>query len=111
MAAPAAGVFGSAFETILPMTNTLTMTANQANTNLVYGLSGLGGGKVLTLPSISAMVGSQNYYIQVSNKSDSGGTITVAAASGDSIIGATTVAAGAVGVRFFHDGLHSWFPA
>lgn len=108
---PAAGVFGSAFETILAMTGTLTMSASQANTNLVYGASGLSGGKTLTLPKISQMVASQNSFIQVSNKSDSGGTITVAPASGDSIIGATSVAAGAVGVRYFHDGISKWFPA
>lgn len=108
---PTAGVFGTAFETILPMTDTLTMSATQANTNLVVGTSGLSGGKTLTLPKISQMVASQNFFIQVSNKSNSGGTITVAAASGDSIVGATTVAAGAVGVRYFHDGISQWFPA
>lgn len=108
---PAAGVFGTSFETILAMTDTLAMTAAQANTNLVYGASGLSGGKTLTLPKISQMVASQNLSIQVSNKSDSGGTITVAAASGDSIIGATTVAAGAAGLIFRHDGISKWFPA
>lgn len=108
---PPAGVFGTAFQQILAMTNTLTMSADQADTNLVYGLSGLSGGKTLTLPKISQMVASQNFFIQVSNKSDSGGTITVAAFSGDSIIGATSVAAGAVGVRYFHDGISKWFPA
>lgn len=111
MAGPVAGVFGTAFQQILPMTNTLAMTADQADVNLVYGLSGLSGGKTLTLPAISQMVASQNLFIQVSNKSDSGGTITVAAASGDSIVGATTVAAGALGVRYYHDGIHTWFPA
>lgn len=106
-----AGVFGTAFQQILPMTDTLTMTGNQADVNLVYGLSGLSGGKTLTLPKINQMVASQNFFIQVSNKSDSGGTITVAAAAGDAIVGATTVAAGAVGVRYFHDGISKWFPA
>jgi len=105
------GVFGTSFETIVPMTDDLTLSAAQANTNLVYGLSGLSGGKTLTLPAISQMVASQNSFIQVSNKSTSGGTITVAANAADAIIGATSVAVGAVGVRYFHDGLHTWFPA
>lgn len=102
---------GWPFEVILPMTDNLTLSSDQANTNLVYGSSGLSGGKTLTLPAISQMVAAQNPFIQVSNKSSSGGTITVAANSADAIIGATTVAAAAVGVRFFHDGLHTWFPA
>jgi hypothetical protein len=103
-----AGVFGTAFETILPMTGTLAMTAAQSNVNLVVGTSGLAG--TLTLPSIAQMVGSQNFFIQVSNKSTSGGTITVAAASGDAIVGATTVLV-ATGIRYYHDGIHTWFPA
>lgn len=103
-----AGVFGSSFETILPMTGTLTMTAAQSNVNLVVGTSGLAG--TLTLPAISQMVGSQNPFIQVSNKSSSGGTITVAAATGDAIVGATAVLV-ATGLRYYHDGLHTWYPA
>ncbi len=105
-----AGVMGTSFETILSMTDNLTLSASQANTNLVYGLSGLSGGKTLTLPKVSQMVASQNFFIQVNNKSSSGGTITVAAASGDAIIGQTTVAV-ATGLRFFHDGVLTWFPA
>lgn len=108
---PAAGVFGTSFETIVPMTDTLTLTAAQANVNLVVGTSGLSGGKTLTLPAISQMVASQNFFIQVSNKATSGGTITVAANSADAIVGVATVAAGAAGLRFFHDGLHTWYPA
>lgn len=107
----AAGVFGTAFQQILPMTNNLVMSADQADVNLVVGTSGLSGGKQLTLPSIAQMVASQNFFIQVSNKSDSGGTITVAAASGDAVVGVATVAAGAAGLRFHHDGLHTWYPA
>ncbi len=103
-----AGVFGTAFETILPMTGTLTMTAAQANVNLVVGTSGLAA--TLTLPKVSQMVASQNLFIQVSNKSDSGGTITVAAASGDSIVGTLSVLV-ATGIRYYHDGLKTWYPA
>ena len=106
-----AGVFGTAFQQILPMTDTLTMAATQADVNLVVGTSGLSGGKTLTLPAINQMVASQNFFIQVSNKAASGGTITIAAASGDAIVGVTSVAAGAVGVRYFHDGIHTWYPA
>lgn len=110
MAQPA-GVFGTSFQQILPMTDTLAMTANQADVNLVVGTSGLSGGKTLTLPTIAQMVASQNFFIQVSNKSDSGGTITVAAASGDAIVGVATVAPGAAGLRYYHNGLHTWYPA
>lgn len=110
MATPA-GVFGTPFQQILPMTDTLTMTANQADVNLVVGTSGLSGGKTLTLPSVQQMVASQNFFIQVSNKAASGGTITVAAHAGDAIVGVATVAAGAVGVRYFHDGIATWYPA
>lgn len=107
---PAAGVFGTSFETILPMTDTLTMTANQGNVNLVVGTSGLSGGKTLTLPSIlGGMVPSQNLQIVVANKAASGGTITIAAASGDAIVGTATLAAGGTGLTFRHDGLHQWF--
>lgn len=105
-----AAVFGTAFEAILPMTDTLTMTNTQGNYNLVVGTSGLSGGKTLTLPSIlSGMVPSQNLKIVVANKSDSGGTITIAAASGDSIVGTATVAAGATGITYIHNGLHTWY--
>ena len=103
-----AGVFGSPFETILPMTGTLTMTSDQANVNLVNGTTGLGGGKTLTLPPISAMVFAQNPFIQVTNNSDSGGTITVAAATGDSVKGLVAVVV-SLGVRYYHDGIHTWF--
>jgi len=108
MTARAAAPLGWPFEILVAMTNTLTLT--DGATNLVYGSSGLSGGKTLTLPSIQgAMVPSQNAFIIVANKSDSGGTITVAAASGDSIIGTATVAAGAIATTFRHDALHQWF--
>lgn len=106
----AAAVFGTAFEAILPMTDTLAMTNSQANYNLVVGTSGLSGGKTLTLPSIQGgMVPSQNLRIVVANKSNSGGTITIAAASGDSIVGTATLAAGGTGIVYAHDGLHTWY--
>ena len=101
-----AGVFGTAFETILPMTGTLTVS--NAATNLVVCTSGLAA--TLTLPSIQQMVASQNFFIQVSNKSTSGGTCTVAANAADAIVGATTVLV-ATGIRYYHDGLHTWYPA
>lgn len=99
---------GFGFEIIIPMTGTLAIT--DGATNLVVGTSGLSGGKTLTLPSIQgAMVPSQNPFIVVANKSDSGGTITIAAASGDSIVGTATLSAGGTGLTFRHDGLHQWF--
>lgn len=95
------------YEIILPMTDTLTVT--DGATNAVIGTSGLSGGKVLTLPSIATMLNSQNFQIQVFNKSDSGGTITVAPNAADStIIGRVTVAA-AAGAVFEHDGRHQWY--
>jgi hypothetical protein len=105
-----AAVFGTAFEAILPMTDTLTMTNAQANYNLVVGTSGLSGGKTLTLPSIlGGMVPSQNLRIVVANKAASGGTITIVAASGDAIVGTATLAAGGTGIVYAHDGLHTWY--
>jgi hypothetical protein len=103
-------VFGTSFEAILPMTGDLTMTNSQANYNLVVGTSGLSGGKTLTLPSIlNGMVISQNRHMVVANKSSSGGTITIAAASGDTIVGTATIAVGATGITYAHDGLHTWY--
>lgn len=101
-----AAPFGTAFEIILPMTDTLTVS--NAATNLVHGVSQ--GAKTLTLPSIAQMVASQNLFIQVTNAAGSGGTITVAANAADAIVGQTAVLV-ATGVRYFHDGLHTWFTA
>ncbi len=106
---PPPGVFGTSFESILPMTDTLTMTAAQASYNLVQGTSGLSGGKTLTLCAVSAMVASQNLKMVVANKAASGGTITIAAASGDNIVGTATLAAGGTGITYQHDGIHTWF--
>lgn len=103
-----AAPFGTAFEIKLAMTDNLTVS--NAATNIVIGESGLSGGKTLTLPSIAQMVASQNYFIQVTNKSSSGGTITVAANSADAIVGQSTVAV-SNGCRFYHDGLHTWYSA
>lgn len=102
----AVGVMGSSFEVILPMTNTLTIT--DGNFNLIHGISGLGGGKTVTLPSIAQMVAAQNRGAYLVNASGSGGTITIAAASGDSIVGATTAIV-ATGRTLLHDGIHTWF--
>ena len=104
----AAGVFGTSFETILTITGARTIAANEANVNLVAALSGMPD--TLTLPAISAMTASQNFSIQVSNKSSSGGTLTVAANSADAILGRTTIAV-ATACVFRHDGLHTWYPA
>jgi glutamate 5-kinase len=101
-----ASPFGTAFEIILPMRDTLTVT--NAATNLVRGVDQ--GAKTLTLPSIQEMVASQNFFIQVTNASGSGGTITVAANAADAIVGQTAVLV-ATGVRYYHDGLHTWFTA
>ncbi len=100
-----AGVFGTSFETILPLTGAVAMTAAQANTNLVRALSGMPA--TLTLPAISAMVASQNLRLIIANRTSSGGTLTIAAASGDSIEGQTTAAV-STGVTCYHDGLHTW---
>ena len=99
-----ASFLGSNYETILPMTDTLTVS--DAATNLVQGTTQ--GAKTLTLPAISAMVASQNLQIEVVNPSGGGGTITVAAASGDSIVGRSTVAV-STGAAFKHDGRHTWY--
>lgn len=98
--------FGTSFEVILPMTGALVMTAAQSNTNLIVGTSSLPA--TLTLPPISALVGSQNLEFFVVNKATSGGTLTIAAATGDAIVGATSavVASGRV-IR--HDGLHTFY--
>ena len=101
-------LLGWPFEIIIAMTDTLVLTDGAVN--LVLGTSGLSGGKQVTLPSIlGAMVPSQNPFIIVANKSDSGGTVTVAAASGDAIIGTATIAAGAIATTFRHNGLHTWY--
>jgi ABC-type Na+ transport system ATPase subunit NatA len=103
-----AGILGWPFETIINMTDDLTLSAAQANVNLVIGLSGLSGGKTLTLPAISQMVASQNPCIRVCNKSSSGGTITVACNSANTIIGDVTVPV-TTGGTYYHDGISQWF--
>lgn len=101
------GVFGTSFESILPITGVTAMTSAQASYNLVLGVSGMPA--TVTLPAVSAMVANQNLMLFIANKSTSGGTLTIAAASGDSIVGATTVTAGGVGLIARHDGLKTWF--
>jgi hypothetical protein len=102
-----AAPFGTAFEIIINMTDDLTLT--NAATNLVVGLSGLSGGKTLTLPAISQMVASQNLQIKVVNKSSSGGTITIAPNAADSTIIGQVTCLVATGVTFFHNGLNQWY--
>lgn len=104
--ARAAAIFGTSFEIIVPMTDTLSIT--DGSINLVSGESGLSGGKTLTLPAISQMVASQNEVLFVNNKSGSGGTITVAARGTDSIQGRVTCAV-ATGLILKHDGIKTWF--
>lgn len=95
------------YEIILPMTDTLTVS--DAATNAVVGTSGLSGGKVLTLPSIAAMMASQNFQLEVFNASGAGGTITVSPNAADNtIIGRVTVLV-ATGAVFKHDGRHQWY--
>lgn len=99
---------GWPFEILYPITGTVALTDGAIN--VAYGDSGLSGGKTVTLPSIlGAMVPSQNPYIIIANKAASGGTLTISAASGDSIIGTATLAAGGTGLVFRHDGGHLWF--
>lgn len=101
-----AGIFSLPFEEILPMTGGLSMTAAQASVNLVIGTSSMPD--TLTLPTVAQMNASQNLQIFVSNKSTSGGTITVAAPAGNTLVGRTTVAV-AAGAVFRHDGLSTWY--
>lgn len=84
------------------MTDTLTMNKQ---TVLVIGSSGLGGGKNLTLPSASDC-DDQNKYVV--NKAASGGTITVAAAAGDTIIGKVTCEV-ARGLTLLHNSNDEWY--
>lgn len=101
-----ASPFGSSFEQIVNMTDTLVLT--EGAINLVRGLSGLSGGKNCTLPSIAEMVASQNNVLYIVNASDSGGTITAVAATGDAIVGRITAPV-ATGLTLRHNGLHTWF--
>lgn len=96
--------FGTSFEIILSATGVLTVS--NAATNLVVGTSGMP--QTVTLPSIAAMVASQNLKIQVTNKSSSGGTLTVAANAADAIVGQVAILV-ATGTQYFHDGLHTWY--
>lgn len=103
----AAAVFGSSFSAILPITGGRTIAASEAFYNLVVANSGMPD--TLTLPAISQMVASQNLSIQINNKSTSGGTLTIAPNSADTIVGRTTVAAGTA-TTFKHNGLNVWYP-
>lgn len=98
--------FGSSFEVILPATGALVMTSDQANTNMIRCDSGMP--ETITLPPISALVAAQNLEFYLVNKSTSGGTATIAAPSGNSIVGATTAAV-ATGRTIRHDGLSTFY--
>jgi hypothetical protein len=101
-----AGIFSLPFEEILPMTGALTMTAAQATVNLVIGTSSMPD--TLTLPTVAQMNAAQNLQIYVINLTASGGTITVAAPSGNTLSGRSTVVVSA-GAVFRTDGLTRWF--
>jgi hypothetical protein len=100
---------GWPFEIIVPMTDNLAIT--DGATNIVVGTSGLSGGKTLQLPPVQQMALSQNPSIVVANKAASGGTITIAitTGSGDNIVGTASLAAGATGITYRHDGIHTYF--
>ncbi len=105
--ATAQAPFGSSFEVILPVTGVTAMTANQANTNLILGVSGMPA--TITLPTVAQMVASQTLSMFVFNLSTSGGTMTLAAASGDTLRGTATLAVGAPGLTIRHDGLKTLY--
>lgn len=100
-----AAPFGTNLEVIRVMSDNLTIT--DGATNLVYGSAALAGSKTLTLPSIANMVASQNLVLFVSNTTG-GNTFTVAAASGDSIVGIVSIVSPG-SATFRHDGRNTWF--
>lgn len=102
--ATTAAPFGTALEIIRSVTTTTVIT--DGATNLVTSPSG--GAKTVTLPSVANMTASQNLLIFINNAAGGGGNITVAPASGDSIIGQTVVAV-ATGVTYRHDGRNTWY--
>lgn len=99
-------IFGTSFEVILPITGTTVMTGAQANTNMIRCDSGMAG--TVTLPTIAALVASQNLEFYLINQAASGGTCTIAAPSGNTIIGATTAAV-ATGRTIRHDGVATFY--
>lgn len=100
-----AAPFGTQLEIIRVMTDNLILT--DGATNLVSGSAALAGSKTLTLPSIANMVASQNLVLFVSNATG-GNTFTVAAASGDSIVGIVSVVSPG-SATYRHDGRHTWY--
>lgn len=105
MASPVA-VFGTSFERIYPITGTTVLTAAEANVNMFRCDSGMAG--TVTLPTIAALVASQNLVFFLVNTSGSGGTCTIAAPSGHTIAGATTAAV-ATGRTIRHDGILTFY--
>lgn len=104
--ATASAPFGTSFEVIIPITGQTTIASSDANVNMLRVDSGMPA--TVTLPAISALVASQNLEFYIVNKSTSGGTVTIAANSADSIVGATTAAV-ATGRTIRHDGLHTFY--
>lgn len=102
----AQGVFGTSFETILPVTGAKVMSAAEANTNMIRCDSGMPA--TVTLPTIAALVASQTLVMYLTNQTASGGTATIAPPSGHTIIGATTAAV-STGRTIRHDGLLTFY--
>lgn len=102
----AQGVFGTSFETILPVTGTKVMGATETSTNLIRCDSGMPA--TVTLPTIAALVASQNLEMILVNQTTSGGTATIGAPAGHTIIGATTAAV-STGRTIRHDGLLTFY--
>ena len=97
-------MLGSPYEVIINMTDDLTVT--DPDTNLVVGLSGLSGGKTLTLPKISSLRVTE---IVIVNKSTSGGTIAVSPNAADSTIIGRVTCLVATGLTMKNDGLSQWY--
>ena len=97
---------GWAFETVLNMTDTLTVT--DSATNIVTCSSGASS-KVLTLPAISQMVLSQNPVLFVVNNSTGNVTLTPNAADSATILGLGVTLANSTGVALYHNGIHQWY--
>ncbi len=104
--ARAVAVMGTAFEIILNMTDTLTVT--DSATNLVTCSSG-SSGKVLTLPAIAQMVASQNQWLIVVNNSSGNVTLTPNSADTATILGLGATLATSHGVKLYHNGVHQWY--
>lgn len=99
-------IFGTSFEQILPVTGTKVMSAAEASTNMIRCDSGMPA--TVTLPTIAALVAAQNLEFYLTNQTASGGTATIGAPAGHTIIGATTAAV-STGRTIRHDGLLTFY--